>query len=165
MKKNYRYEQEKNSIKKEEKQECIEYIIELGYGATIPHQTLAKILKYNLYDEIEYKQYRGMMILINKILIDYGYILRSIPNVGFYVLKPSQVSNYVYRGYIKRANRLCNKSEYVLEKTDKTDLNKDRKEEIENLLEMNKQLINNMQKTITESTYFSRMDYYNSLKD
>lgn len=76
-----------------------------------------------------------------------------------------KVSNYCYRDYIKRANRLCNKSEYMLEKTDKTELNEDRKEEIENLMKMNRQLIDNMQKTITESKYYSRMDYYNSLKD
>ena len=163
--KNISYEQEKDSAKKQEKEECIDYILSLSYGDLADTATLSKILKYNIYDEIEHKQYISMMTQISKIVLEYGYVLKNIHNRGYYILKPSQVSKHCYRTYIKRSAKLCDKSKYVLDKTDKSELNEDRTEEINNLIEMNQKLIENMQKTITESKYYSRKDYYNSLKD
>ena len=53
---------------------------------------------------------------------------------------------------------------FVLDRTDKTEMNKDRLEEINNMMELNKQLIEKVESTIMESKYYSRKDYYDSLE-
>lgn len=162
---NFIFEQEHESSKKRPKQECIEYILSLDYGETIKDETLAKILHYNLAYEEEYKKYRAMMALVRKFLIEKGRVLRSIPHVGYYILKPSQISQHCYRTYILHAGRLYDKSARVLDRTDKTGLKDERKEEIENMINLNKELIDKTWKTIQESVYYSRKDVYDSLKE
>ncbi len=106
-----------------------------------------------------------MMTSIKGYLITRGRVLKGVPNVGYYILKPSQVSQHCYRTYIKSASRLYDKSAYVLDRTDKTELNEIRMEEINNMIEMNKKLIENSWNTIQESAYYSRKTYYDSLEE
>lgn len=157
---NFIFEQEHDSSKRGAKQEVIEYILDLDYGTTIENETLAKILQYNLSDEEEYKKYKSMMNSIRSFLLSKGRVLKSISHLGYYILKPSQVSQHCYRTYILHAARLYDKSEYVLERTDKTDLTGMRKEEIDNMMKLNKELIDKAWKTIQESAYYSRKEVY-----
>jgi len=162
---NYRYEGEYESAKKRNRQEVCEYILEQEYGNTISDVDLAKILEYNINDELEFRKYKSMMNKVRNFLLQYGYVLKSVSGVGYYILKPSQVTRHCYHTYIKHASRLYDKSAYVLDRTDKTELSDERMEEIKNMMDLNKQLIDNVEKTIVESKYYSRKDYYDSLND
>ena len=165
MRQNFRFEQTNESSKKQYKQEVIEYLLDKEYGSTVTNEHLGNMLHYNIDDEDEYKKYKSIMAGIKNFLLRYGRVLRSVPNVGYYILKPSQISQHCYRTYIKSASRLYDKSAYVLDRTDKTELNQDRMEEITNMLSLNQQLINKVAQTIHESTYYSRKSYYDSLEE
>lgn len=165
MKQSFRFEQTNESSKKQYKQEVIEYILEKPYGTTVGNDQLASMLHYNIDNEEEYHKFKTMMASIKGFLLRYGRILRSVPNVGYYILKPSQISQHCYRTYIKSASRLYNKSAYVLDRTDKTNLNQDRMEEITNMINLNQQLIDKVAATIHESAYYSRKAYYDSLEE
>lgn len=162
---NYRYEGEYESKKKHNIQMVVEYILEQEYGNTISDTDLCKILGYNYNDELEFKQYKSTMNRVRNFLLQYGYVLKSISGVGYYILKPSQITNHCYKTYVKHASRLYDKSLFVLDRTDKTELNADRMEEIENMMELNKKLIENVENIILESKYYSRKDYYDSLEN
>lgn len=165
MKEDLRYVGEYNSKKNQNIGEVIEYVLSFNYGTTLENTVLGKMLGYNIDNEEEFKKYKSTMSRIRNILIDYGYVLKGVPGVGYYILKPSQVSNHCYRNYIKRAGRTLDKSVYILEHTDKTELNVDRMEELNNLVQLNKEIVDNMWENIRESAYYSRKDYYDSLED
>ena len=176
MKENYRFEQEYQTSKSQNKQEyqtsksqnkqeVIEFILNKDYGETLSNYELAKMLKYNIDDEEEYHKFKTMMSSIRKFLLRYGRVLKSISGVGYYILKPSQISQHCYRTYIKGAARMFDKSQFVLERTDKSELNETRIEEIQNIMELNKNLIENTWNAIEESKYYSRKNYYDSLEE
>ena len=162
---NYRYQGEYESKKRHNIQLAVEFILEKNYGSTIGHIELANILQYNIDDEEEFKKYKSTMARVKNFLLDYGYVLKGVSGIGYYILKPTQVSSHCYRTYVKKASRLYDKSAYVLDKTDKTEMNENRLEEIKNMIDLNKQLIDNAWKTVIESPYYSRKDYYDSLED
>ena len=165
MLKNYRYEGEYESKYKQNISETIEFILSKNYGETLLHTELSKMLGYNIDDEGEEKKYKSTMGRIKNIILEYGYVLKSINGIGFYILKPTQITQHCYRTYVKRAGRMYDKSEYILEHTDKTQMSAERKEEIENMMEMNNDLIANIWETIKESKYYSRKTVYDSLED
>ena len=165
MKIDFVYTQEKDSKKMQYKQEVIEYILSLDYGEIISNLELCKMLHYNIEDEVEYKRYKLMMGNIKKFLLTKGRILKSITGVGYYILKPKQASQYCFRTYVQSASRLYDKSAYVLDKIDTTEMSDVRLEEIKNMINLSNELIDKAEKTIVNSAYYSRKDYYDSLKD
>lgn len=164
MKKNFRYEGKYESKKKQNIQEVVEFILEQNFGTTVSDTDLAKILGYSISDEEEYYKYKSIMGRVRNFLLQYGYVLKSIPGIGYYILKPAQISSHCYRTYVKRASRLYDKSSYILGRVDQKELNEERKEELESMMKLNKQLIDNVWNTISESKYYSRKDYYDSLE-
>ena len=165
MNNNFRYQGEYESKKKQNIQETVEFILSKNYGSTLMHGELAHLLGYNIEDEEELKKYQSIMGRIKNFVLDYGYVLKGISGIGFYILKPSQVSKHCYRTYVKRAGRMYDKSAYILGRTEKENLDADRLEEIKNMIDLNKQLIDVAWNTVKESAYFSRKDYYDSLED
>jgi len=164
MKQNFRFEGERTGNKTQHIQETVEYILDKDYGSTLTNTELGRILGYNIDDEEEFYKYKSTMNRVKNFLLQYGYVLKSISGIGYYILKPSQVTQHCYRTYVKRAGRLYDKSEFVLEHTDKTQMTDIRKEEIENMMELNKQLIQNAWNTLQASAYYSRKNYYDSLE-
>ena len=161
----FRYEGEKNSSKRQNIQQVVEYILNQDFGLTIQHDKLAKMLMYNINDEDEFRKYKSTMSRVRQFLLNYGYVLKSISGIGYYILKPSQISSHCYRTYIKRASRIYDKSAFVLDRVDKLELNDDRMEELQNITKLNKELIEKVENTIMESKYYSRKNYYDSLED
>lgn len=161
---NFRYQGEYESKKKQNIQEAIEYILDKDYGSTLLHQDLARILQYNIDDEDEFQKYKSVMSRVKNFLLKYGYVLKGISGVGFYILKPEQISGHCYRTYVKKAARLYDKSDYILHNVDKGKLNTVRIQELQDMIDLNKELIENAWNTVKESPYYSRMDYYNSLE-
>lgn len=165
MQPNYRYEGEYNSAKKQGKQEAIEFILNHNYGSTIGFLQIAQILGYNLDDEREARKFKSRMAFIKNYLINYGYILKSISGVGYYILKPKQISGYCYHTYIKHTEDLLKKSDRILSHVDKDELSDIRKEEYNSVLLLNYDVFENIDSTIDASEYFKNKEKYDNLED
>ena len=165
MKVNFRYESNYNSEYKQRIQELVEYILDLNFGETISFEKAGYILKYNIEDEKEYKKFRSTMQRVKNILIDYGYVLKTITNVGYYILKPKQISGYCYHTYIRKTEKLLGKSSRILQHTKTSELSEIRKEEYDNVCDLNIDLITNIDNTIENSNYYNKKYYYDNLDD
>lgn len=166
MKPNFRYDVSRyESSKRQAFQECIEFILNHNYGQSVLHTDLAQILKYNIEDEKEKKKYKVMVNKIRNALIDKGYVLKSIAGVGYYILKPQHIAGHCFRTYVRSTQRILDKSLYVLEHIDNTELKDDRIEEYNNFKELNEKLVDSVEEMIDNSTYYSRKTYYDSLSN
>lgn len=146
-------------------QETINYILDHNYGDTLTNTSLAKLLGYNIEDEKEKMKFKSMMARVKNFLIDYGYILKSIPHLGYYILKPKQIAGHCYRTYIRRTTSLLEKSDKIINHTAKSELSADRLQEHNEIKELNEELTEKIWNTIQESGYYRRKDYYNNLED
>ena len=133
--------------------------IQRNYGEMIYHSEVEKILgikrdmtKYGIY----VKKAKDKAVEKHR-------VLKSIPGVGWQVLKPQQVSGYTYRKYIKKALKMYDYSEFILEYVEEDKLGDTRKEEYEQVKELNNEMKKTSQQTIERSKYYSRIDYYESL--
>lgn len=160
-----RYDSRYDSEYKQRIQETVEYILSKKYGDVLSNIELGRILHYNIDDEKEFVKFKSMMGRIKSFLIDYGYILKSVSGIGYYILKPKQITGHCYRTYVKKSQRALDKSSYILDHTDLTELSDTRKEEFDNFQNLNKELIDSMDKLITASRYYDRKAYYDSLED
>ena len=165
MEQNFRYDSRYNSLKKRELQETIELILDKDHGETIPFEQLSKLLHYNLDDEQEKRKFRSAMARVKNFLIDYGYVLKTITNVGYYILKPQHISSYCYRTYIDKTKVLLEKSERILKHTDKTKLSDVRKKEHKEMTDLNQQLYGEIGLVVEGSEYGKNRAYYNALED
>ena len=165
MKPNFRYDSSYQPEFKQRIQEAVEYILERNYGDTISFSTLGKLLHYNIDDEVENKKFKSTMGRVKNFLIDKGYVLKSIPGVGYYILKPKQISGYCYHTYIRRTENLLNKSGRILSHVAQNELSEIRKEEYENVCDLNSDVINAIDSSIENSKYFNRKNYYDNLED
>lgn len=165
MKLEFRYTGERDSKKKQNIAECIEYVLSKQRGDTIATETLAKILGYNTDDEKEYRKFKSTMLRVKNFLIDYGYVIKSIAGVGYYILKSKQISGYCYHTYILKTERLLEKSDRILTHTDQTELNEVRKEEYKNVNKLNQDVYENIDDTINASEHFKNKNKYDSLED
>jgi hypothetical protein len=165
MQPNFRYDSRYNSLKKRELQETIELILDKDYGETIPFEQLSKILHYNLDDEQEKRKFRSAMARVKNFLIDYGYVLKTITNVGYYILKPQHISSYCYRTYIDKTKVLLEKSERILTHVDQAELSDVRKKEHSEMTDLNRELYGEIGLIVESSDYGKNRAYYNSLKD
>lgn len=158
---NYRYStKNENRIK-----DACDYILDKEYGSTIPFGTLADIMRYNIQDEQEEKKFKSTMGRVKNILVDSGYILKTITGVGYYILKPKHISSYCYRTYVDRTKRLLEKSERVLKHVDRTELSDIRKKEHEEMQSLNQELYGEIGLVVESSDYGKNRSYYDSLKD
>lgn len=165
MKKNFRYDSSYNSAKKQNIQEMVEHILDKKYGDTVSLGEVSKILGYNLDDEHEAQKFKSSMARVKNFLIDYGYILKTITNVGYYILKPKQIPSYTYRTYIVKPIKLLNKADRILKHTEIINLDEIRLKEFNEVNNLNKKLYNSIDKEITESDYYKNKGYYNDLND
>lgn len=163
--KNFRYDSTYSSKKKQNIQEMVEYILDKNYGDTIELEKASKILGYNIEDEQEKRKFKSTMVRIKNFLVDKGYILKSITGVGYYILKPKQISGYCYHTYIKKTQVLLEKSDRILQHMDKTSLSEIRKEEYRDVTNLNKTIHSNIIKNINYSDYTKNKSKYDSLND
>ena len=165
MKVNFRYDSRYQSKYKQNMQETIEFIMNHNYGQTVYLTDLGKMMGYNINEEKELKKFKAQMGKIKNFLIDYGRVLKSVNGVGYFILKPQHIPNHCYRTYVTKSQRMLDRSLNVLEHVDKIELSEPRYEELTNMMSLNNQLIETMENTIANSTYYSRKEYYNSLGD
>ena len=165
MKKDFRYKGEYKSEYLQRKQEVIEYILDKEYGDTISFNTLAHMLRYNIEIEEEKRKFKSMMMKIKTILIKKGYVLKTISGVGYYILKPKQISGYCYHTYIRKTTNLLNKSAEILSHTDTSELSDIRREEYDNVVNLNADVTNAIETTIENSIYYNKKSQYDNLQD
>lgn len=137
------------------------YLIKKQYGDFIEYNEIEYIIKIPHTE----KQFSIYIRCAKNKLIEHSKVLKAIPGRGYQILKPTQVSSYVYRTYISRALKAYNNSEKILEYLDTDNFNEDRKEEYENISELNDELKKVSIETIKQSKYYSRKDYYNNLEE
>ena len=158
---NYRY----SSSKEQYVVEFIDYVLSKNYGETISLETCGKILRYNTEDEKEFKRFKSLMARIKNALIDKGYLLKTITNVGYYIMKPKQIPNYVYRTYTLRTLRLIEKQDRILTHTETLNLNEQRKQENEEIKKLTKVTYEAIENSIFTSDYFKNKNIYDNLND
>lgn len=162
---NFRYDSRYQSLRKRSMQEAIEFILDKQYGETIQFEQMARVLGFNIDDEGEYRKFRSAMARVRNFIIDYGYVLKSISGVGYYILKPKHISSYCYRTYIDRSKVLLEKSQRILNRVDETDMSDVRKQEHQEMLTLNQDIYNGMGLTIETSEYGQKRAFYNNLDD
>lgn len=165
MKVNFRYDTGLNTRNNQRIAELVNIILELNYGSTISFYKCAEILYYNIDDEKEKRKFQSSMSRVRNFLIDYGYVLKSIAGVGYYILKPKQISGYCYHTYIRKTENLLDKSNRILTHVATSELSEIRKEEHKNVIDLNSDVINVIDTTIENSEYYNKKNYYDNLED
>lgn len=165
MKIDYRYDSRYTSLKKQNMQETIDFILEHNYGSTIGFGQLGQMLGYNIDDEHEKHKFQSIMGRIKSFLIDYGYVLRSVAGIGYYIMKPKQISGYCYHTYIRHTEDLLKKSDRILSHVDMDELSDIRKEEHKNVTDLNYDVFENIDTTIDNSEYMKNKSTYDNLED
>ena len=110
------------STPKEKREKVIELILTKKYGETISYDELNAILQENINDYQGKAAFRRNMNKVKNELFSKGYVIRPIFNVGYYILKPNQVSCYTYRNYIVKPINSFKKAKTILENTERKQL-------------------------------------------
>lgn len=158
---NYRY----NSKLDSNISDVISYILEQNYGATIQYEKLSRMLGYNLEDEKEKKKFQSTMSRIRNYLIEKSYVLRPIASVGYYIMKPKQISGYCYHTYVCRLDTLLDKANKIIEHTDTSNLSTIRTKEYNEYKKLNKDVQESVDSEIRASRYFANKQAYDALED
>lgn len=102
-----------------ESDNIIEYFKFKKQGEQINYDELQQFTHYDLKNVLEFHYFKtNTMRRVKEGLIDYGMIIKAIPNIGYYILKSNQVSSYTYRTYIKKPLKQLNKAERILNNTE-----------------------------------------------
>ena len=139
---------------------ALEYILTRKHGETIPYVTLANILRFSLQDEHQEKIFKRRMSKIKNILIDYGYVLKSVGGVGYYILKPNQISSFTFRNYIVKPQKAYEKANRILNHVDTTKLNEIGKEEHRYAKELAENIAETTENAIYNSNYWNNKILY-----
>lgn len=158
-------ENKKEISPKEKRDNTLTFILSKNYGETISIEELNKILNENLNDEYGKVRFRHQMNKVKNELYEKGYVIRSIYNVGYYILKPNQVSSYTYRNFILKPTKAYQKATIILNNINTNKLSNDRLEERNNVLNLNTLLRRTSNNIIKNSDYHKKENYYNNLKD
>lgn len=141
-----------------EVEEIVKFICCKDFGETINYEDLQQFTNYNLDDELEaYRFKANIMRKVKNKLIDEGYILKSIRNVGYYILKPNQIQSFTYRTYITKSILRYEKAEIILKNTKTTKLNDKELNKHKLTQELNSALIE-------KTNYLINLDKYEELK-
>lgn len=149
---------DKNNVRKNflERENIRNYIMKKQFGDTIVFKDLQQFTDYDLNNEYEnYKFKTTIMRFVKDELIQEGYILKSIRDVGYYILKQNQISSYTYRTYIKKPLRYLDKADTILKSTHTVLLNKKEVEKHSLTQELNEELIGKNSEIINSKKYES----------
>lgn len=156
----------KNSLSPKEKREKLyEFILSKNYGETIIIEQINNILQENLNFDLGSKRFRNQINKVKNKLYEKGYVIRSIYDIGYYILKPNQVSSYTYRNFIVKPTKQFNKARIIMKNTNSKNLNDDEYIELYNTIELNKEMIRTTNKILnSEKNFYKKGNYYNGIK-
>ena len=135
-------------------EEIEKYVKQKKYGDTITFSELQVLTDYNLKDKFEsYKFKSNIMRKIKIRLLQYGIVLKSIRNLGYYILKPNQIQSYTYRTYIIRPLKHLEKAEMILINTKTEKLNKNELEKHKQTIDLDISLLKISNNLIKDEKY------------
>ena len=155
----------KGSINESKYSEVCDYVLSQDYGNVIPYDILSEMFGIKLNSEKEWKTLTNRMRQVKSIMVNYGIVLKNVIGVGYYILKPKQISSYCYRTYIEKSQTLLNRSQKILNNIDKKELSEIRQKEYKEINSLNTKVNIELSSTVEKSDYNKNMAYYNSLKD
>lgn len=158
-------ENKKELSPKEKREKVVTYILSKNYGDTIKNEELNQILEEDLNDEYGKIRFRHQMDKAKNKLYEKGYVIRSIYGIGYYILKPNQISSYTYRNFILKPMKSYKKADTILNNINTKNLSDNRLEEKNNALNLNTLLQRTSNNIIKNSNYYKKEGYYNNLKD
>lgn len=135
-------------------EEIENYIKQKHFGDTITFTELQSLTKYNLNDKVEnYKFKSNILKTVRNRLIHSGIVLKSVRNIGYYILKPNQIQSYTYRTYIVKPLRHWEKANIILNSSKSTKLNETELERHSLTLELSTELLEETNKIIKNKKY------------
>ena len=135
-------------------EEIEKYVKQKKYGDTITFSELQVLTDYNLKDKFQsYKFKSNIMRKVKIRLLQYGIVLKSIRNLGYYILKPNQIQSYTYRTYIIRPLKHLEKAEMILINTKTEKLNKNELEKHKQTLDLDISLLKISNNLIKDEKY------------
>lgn len=138
---------------KEKREQVYNYILTKKYGDTITNEELNNILQENLKDEYGKIRFRNQMVKVKDTLYKKGFVIRPIYNIGYYILKPNQVSSYTYRNFIVRPTKQYNKAKIILENINNKEFNNDENLEFKTTKSLNKKIIDTTNNLLNSNEY------------
>lgn len=121
--------------------EVTKYILKKNYGDTITIEELNEIIQEDLSDERGKRKFKIILSKAKNRLINCGYVIKSIYNVGYYILKPNQISSYTYRNYIVKPMKQFSKANTILKNTNKRELNAEEWGKHKTTMELNRSIM------------------------
>lgn len=142
-------DEKRSTIKK-----IVDYINTKDYGTTIEFMELQPFTTYNLKEELEFYWFKiNIITKVKKELIKYGKVLKSVKFIGYYILKPNQISSYTYRTYIRKPLKSFKRAQEILNVTDTAELNVIELEEYNLTNELNSTLIKSTKEILDSDKY------------
>lgn len=138
---------------KEKREKIKQMILSKDYGTTILYDEINEIMQENLYDFKGRDYFIKQMNKVKNELFTTGYIIRPVYNVGYYVLKPNQISSYTYRNYIRKPLKSLDKAKTILEHTNKSELKKQEISEYQTTVSLNEAMLYANNQLINDDEY------------
>lgn len=125
-------------LKKIDRREQIEDVVDKilqtkKYGDSISYTELENLVGYER-DEVGFV---AVLTCAKELLIEYGYVLRSVLNEGYRVLYPNEIAEEVIQKHLKSSTNKLNKAIRIMQYTERDMLNKEELEffeQVENLI-------------------------------
>lgn len=158
---NYRYNSKNEDIRKE----ICDYILSQNYGSSIRYEDISRRIGLNIEIEEQFEFLKKLVGSCKNILIDRGRILKNVGGLGWYILKPTQIASYTYRTCILKPQRAYDKAKRILEHTNTKNFSSKRKQEHQEVTELNDMLSEVSYNIILESDYYTNKNSYDNIKD
>ncbi len=126
---------------KEKRDRITELILTKDYGETLTYDELNSILQEDINDYYGKQCFIRQMNKVKNELFSKGYVIRPVYNVGYYILKPNQVSSYTYRTYITKPINSFKKARTILDNTEKNKLKGQEVSEYKATCELNEAML------------------------
>ena len=132
----------------------INYFKTKKQGEQVTYDELQSFTHYNLQEPLEFFHFKNnTMRRAKEGLVDYGFIIKAIPEVGYYILKSNQIQSYTYRTYIKRPLKQLDKAKRILTNTNVDLLKYDELQKHELTMQLNSDLIKENSKILGLDKY------------
>lgn len=143
-----------NELSKKEKiEKIIEIFIAKEKGQTVSLEEINEITQEDLTDKYAEQRFRNIMQKVKDLLIEKGFVIRSVYGVGYYILKSKQISSYTYRNYIVKPMKQFDKAKKILENTNKKELKDKDWSEYKTTVALNDAVLFNTKNLINSDEY------------
>ena len=123
-------------------------------GEQVSYDELQSFTHYNLKDLLQFYHFKtNTMRRTKEKLVDYGIIIKAIPEIGYYILKSNQIQSYTYRTYIKKPLKQLDKAKRILDNTNVDSLKYDELQKHNLTIQLDQDLIHENSKILNSQKY------------